>query len=311
MKVRFFGFTLDVVSKNLTHDQWAAYEDSKRLVLPDIAGANRFFLIDNTTNSDYSLGLVVTVKDQRKLCQLIDDAGGFKVRVSDIEEGSSLLDFNFFVINKASGTGLYQHYHQSCSVPSFGRLLSRSFNEFKKFKCESAFAALPTEEQTDKKRLKIGKENAGRLKWTQLVRQEALDALLQELSRIKSFEYVLSTPTVEEDEFRPLSPYLTTKSSRLVFGVGTPKGLIVESIASYVRSGDAKSGHIEGEDDDGNPRSYSILENPDNFGEYEYDHVADQLNELDLGNFQDSWVIQELLSACATHSHIIEAPRRP
>lgn len=43
MKVRFFGFTVDVVSKNLTQDQWAAYEHSKRLGLPDIAGANRFF----------------------------------------------------------------------------------------------------------------------------------------------------------------------------------------------------------------------------------------------------------------------------
>lgn len=311
MKVRFFGFTFEAVSKNLTLDQWASHLHNNPPNIGAVIQGQRLLLINDAINPNYRIGLVVTVKDQRRFCQLINDGAGVVVRVNDLGQDSGLMDFNFFVINKTTGAGLYQHYHQSCSVPSFCELARKSFSLFKDQNIENAFAILPKAEQTPENRGKIERKNSGRLKWAQLVRQEALEALIAEFEKVKAFEYLLATPYVTENEFRPLENHIRTRSTRIGFVTGTPTQLAAGAIANFVRSGEAKRGKVEGVDADGNPQYLSILNNPDNFGEYEFDDVAAQLNDLNLSSFHDSWVIQELLKACDTNKHIIEVPIQP
>ena len=311
MKVRFFGFTFEAVSKNLTLDQWASHLHNNPPDISSVVQGQRLLLINNTINNDYRIGLVVTVKDQRRFCQLINDGSGVVVRVNDLGQDSGLMDFNFFVVHKETGAGLYQHYHQSCSVPSFCELSRKNFLQFKKHRIEDLFAALPQGEQTDKNKLKIEKNNSGRLKWTQLVRQEALEALIAEFEKVKAFEYLLTTPYVTENEFRPLGDFIRARSTRIGFVTGTPTQLAAGAIANFVNAGEAKRGRVEGIDANGNPQYISILNNPDNFGEYEFDYVANQLNDLNLSSFEDSWVVQELLAACEANRHIIEVPIQP
>lgn len=308
MKVRFFGFTFETVSKNLTIDQWASHTHQNPPNLSSVVQGQRLLLIDDAVNPKYRIGLVVTVKDQRRFCQLISNAAGVVLRVNELDKDSGLMDFNFFVIHKKTGAGLYQHYHQSCSVVSFCELARKSFGSFREQKVESLFKALPSKDQSIENRAKIENENSGRLKWTQLVRQEALEALIAEFDKIKSFEYLLTTPFVAEKEFRPLEDHIRAKSTRIGFATGTPIKLAASAIASFVRSGEAKRGKVEGVDSEGNPQYISILNNPDNFGEYEFDDVAAELNNLNLSQFYDSWVVQELLTACQANSHIIEVP---
>ena len=311
MKVRFFGFNFEAVSKNLTLDLWSSYLHHNPPSISSVVRGQRLILINDVVNQNYRIGLVVTVKDQRRFCQLVSNSAGLIVRVNDLGGDSGLMDFNFFVIHKQTGTGLYQHYHQSCSVGSFGELARKSFHSFKENKIETEFVALSSAEQTPEKRVKIARSNSGRLRWSQLVRQEALEALIAEFDKIKAFEYVLATPVVTESEFRPLASHIRTRSTRIGFTAGTPTQLAASAIANFARSGEAKRGRVEGVDDQGNPQYLSILDNPDNFGEYEFDDVAAQLNDLNLSSFHDSWVVQELLRACDAHNYIIETPLQP
>lgn len=304
MKIRFYGFTFEAISKSLTIDLWAACLHANPPDIRAVVQGQRLILLNNIANAKYRIGLVVTVKDQRRFCQLVNDGLGTKVRVNELGKDSGLMDFNFFVVHKETGIGLYQHYHQSCSVASFGELARKSFGEFKEGKIKKEFDALA--EKNEKNLEKIKRLNSGRLQWTQLVRQEALEKLISELNKIKAFEYRLTTPIVTEDEFRPLQNHVLSKSTRIGFVAGTPAKLAAGSIANFVRSGDVSRGRVEGTDSDGNPQYLSILNNPDNFGEYEFDDVAEKLNELDISAFENSWVVQELLRACGENSHIIE-----
>lgn len=311
MKVRFFGFTLDASCKRLPLDLWASHVHSNKPDMQSVEQGQRLLLINNQENSNYHLGLVVTVKDQRRFCQIISEGGGVRLRVNEIAQGAGLMEFNFFVVNKATGAGMYQHYHQSCSVSRFGGLLTSSYADLKKIKINDEVEALLEADKTEKKIDSIKKKFTGRLSWTQLVRQEALASLIAELASVKAFEYELSTPEVNEDEFRPLSPHINARSSRIRFAVGTPVGLAASAISGFSQAGNASKGRVEGVDNEGNPQYLSILDNPDNFGEYEFDDVADQLNDLDLNAFHNSWVIQELLRSCGDHRHIIEVPIHP
>lgn len=311
MKIRFFGFTFKAVSKNLTLDLWASHLHQNPPDIGAVAQGQRLLLLNDTSNANYRIGLVVTVKDQRRFCQLVNDAGGVTVRVNELGQDTGLMDFNFFVVHKLTGAGLYQHYHQSCSVTSFCELARKRFADFKAQKIDASFSALSAVDQTPKKREKIESQNSGRLQWTQLVRQEALEALIAELDKVKAFEYQFTTPVVTENEFRPLANHIQSKSTRISFITGTPTQLAASAISNFVRTGEAKRGRVEGVDSDGNPQYLSIINNPDNFGEYEFDDVADQLHELNLSLFHESWVVQELLLKCHENRHIIEVPTAP
>lgn len=311
MKVRFFGFTVNASCKQLSLNNWASHVCTNKPDMQSVEQGQRLLLLNSQENPQYHLGLVVTVKDQRRFCQIVSSEGHVRLRVNEIAQDTGLMEFNFFVINKITGAGMYQHYHQSCSVASFGGLLTSSYSDFRKMKVKSAVEALSEADRTERKISSIKRNFAGRLNWTQLVRQEALAALIAELSSVKAFEYELSTPEVHEDEFRPLSSHINARSSRIRFAVGTPVGLVASAISGFSKAGNAKKGRVEGVDSDGNPQYLSILDNPDNFGEHEFDDVADQLNDLDLDAFHNSWVIQELLRSCDAHRHIIEVPIKP
>ena len=100
MKVRFFGFTFEAVSRKLTLDQWASHLHNNPPNIGAVIQGQRLLLINDAINANYRVGLVVTVKDQRRFCQLINDGAGVVVRVNDLGQDAGLMDFNFFVINK-------------------------------------------------------------------------------------------------------------------------------------------------------------------------------------------------------------------
>ncbi len=69
-------------------------------------------------------------------------------------------------------------------------------------------------------------------------------------------------------------------------------------------------GRVEGVDHDGVTRILKILNNPDTFGEYEYDDIAARINDLNISEFHQSWAIRELLNKAREHAHILEVEMR-
>lgn len=219
------------------------------------------------------------------------------VKVNELNHGSNLMDFNFFVFNKATGAGLYQHYHQSCSANSFGDLTKKRFIDYKKSLLKSALDAAG-ENATEMQKKKIVSNFGNRLKFSVMVRKEALKTLIEEMKRVKAFQYALVTPEVPQGAFAPLKPFVKMKSERLTFAVKTPTSFVADAIEAFVSGNLLQSGSIEAVDEGGIERVIKIVNNPDSFGEYNFDDMAPKLNELNLTNFEQSWVIEELISKC-------------
>jgi hypothetical protein len=298
MLVRLVGFQLKVEGKGVL--TLASFSSTLAAVSPGVPGedsSRRILCLNNQHNPEYCAGLVVTVKDQRTYCELVNSGGSLLVKVNELNHGSNLMEFNFFVFNKATGAGLYQHYHQSCSANSFGDLTKRRFSDFKKTSRQSAFdAAGDNATEAEKKRIQSEFEN--KLSFSVLVRKEALKALIAEMKRVKAFQYALAIPEVPQDAFAPLKPFIRMKSERLTFAVNTPTNSVADAIEAFVSGNFLQSGSIEAVDEDGIDRVIKIMDNPDSFGEYDFDDLVPKLNKLNLTNFEQSWVIEELISKC-------------
>ncbi|QIL71683.1 hypothetical protein G7048_15760 [Diaphorobacter sp. HDW4B] len=311
MQVRLLGFRFDVESKNLSLDSFAAAVSAQPTDQKAAQDSQRLLFLDNKCHPEYHVGMIVTVKDQKTFCRLVSGNGCLLVKVDELELDTKLMEFNFFVFNKATGTGLYQYYHQSCSLTSFGYLVARRFREYKESLIQAEIDKMPQDDRSDSKLTKTRKHFKGQLKWEMLVRAEKLQELIAEWERVKSFEWTIATPTVEQEDFKPLAPYIRNQKSKLAFEVGAPVSPLANAISALVTRLGIVKGRIEGQDAEGLDRVLRILNNPENYGEYDYDDRAGKLHDLDLTQFQNAWVVAELIKACKDQAHIFETPMQP
>jgi len=306
MLVRLVGFQFKVEGKgelNLT--SFAKSIAAVNPGAPDESGSKRLLFLNNQHHAEYCAGLVVTVKDHRTFCELVSSDGSLLVKVNELDHESNLMEFNFFVFNKKTGAGLYQHYHQSCSVNSFGDLAKRRFIEYKKALHQVALNAAGNS-VTEAEEAKIQAKFGNKLAFSVLVRKEALKDLIEEMQRVKAFHYALATPEVPEDDFAPLKPFIRMRSERLTFSVKTPLGAVAQAIQAFVSGNIMSRGSIEAVDEDGIDRVIKIMDNPDSFGEYDFDDLVPKLNALNLTNFEQSWVITELINKCKENIAVFE-----
>ena len=307
MHVRFLGFNFATDAANLSIGDYIQYMVTKHDQAYELGEHKRFVFFNSTYSADYHVGLLVTVKDQKTFCELVSKDKKLVVKVNELDADSNLMDFNFFVINKLNGIGLYQHYHQSCSVNSFGYFNNRRFAEYRKEKIDLEIGQIPEEKLSEAKKKAIRQKYNSSLSWEILVRKEKLLELIQQLKRVKAFEYSFATLTVMEDEFKPLKGFVKKEKTTLSFTTLSPVQALAEAINNIVSVKDIEDGKVVGIDSDGIDRVLRITHNPDNFGEYDYDAVAPKINSLDIDEFEKSWVITELLAKCQEYKHIFQA----
>lgn len=307
MHVRLLGFSFKSEGAGLSLETFANYLQAQRGASHDLGAHKRLLFVNPDYNKTYYVGLLVTVKDQKTYCELVESGGKLTVKVNELDAASNLMDFNFFVINRKSGLGLYQYYHQSCSLNSFGYYCASRFSDHRKAVIDNAMEQSSPDELTVAKEKLIRKKHNARLRWEILVRKEKLKDLIEELERVKAFEYSFASLTVDEPKFKPLESHVRKESKRISFKVGSPVGKIASVLSGFVSSSDIESGKVIGTDVDGIDRVLRITDNPDNFGEYSYDDIAPRINSLNIEKFEESWVIQELLAKCVQNKHIFEA----
>ncbi|GKS96709.1 hypothetical protein [Acidovorax sp. SUPP2825] len=311
MRVKFMGFRFVLKPQGPLSLETFAQALSARGYDPSApADGQRLFFLNDSADTDYHVGVVITVKDHKTYCELVRAPTNILVRVAQVRRDASLMDFNFFVLHKRTGAGMYQYYHHSCSVSTFCHLAGTHFKQYKELAIAEKIAAAGGSELTEARRVKIRREHNARFSWEVLVRQEALQSMIEELEKVKSFEYVVATPEVPQAQFKAHTAYIKNRASKITFVAGTPGKMLAAAIQACVRAERPQRGRIEGVDAHGVEKVISILDNPENFGEYDYDQLASRLDQLDVTRFSTAWVVEELLRQCREHRHIFEMPMR-
>jgi len=289
MKIRLLGLDFQP-GKGISLADLFSYIASKQGTSLNFHGYERLLYIEEI--KEFHVGLLITTKDQKKFLELTQDSGNVKIEPRDVTEGAQLADFNFFLIHKKTGRGIYQYYHNSCALNPFAYLCRKHYDELKQAKIEQMLGLLKA--PTEGAKSKVRKQYSGTLKWVQIVRPEAFDALIKTLSKIHSFSVTMSTLSQEEKVFRPLSLLAKKVSHEFKFSDDSTVSAIGDNIRSVIDKLAPDSGRVEGIDSDGLEQIIKLTNNPDSFGEFDYDNVAEKMN-FSPKEFATSWFMKEIV----------------
>lgn len=127
-----------------------------------------------------------------------------------------------------------------------------------------------------------------------MIRPESLDKLLEELEQIKFFEFTLGTVTAEEPLVGPLAKYAKRQKRVIRFIPHVDEGGLRGAIVGIVKAGQISKGRVGGVDAEKRERVFRLIDNPDKFGEYEYDEIADETT-LNVKEVEKSPFFSEML----------------
>lgn len=302
MKVRFLGFGF-CPGKILSRSEFMKHLVKCSEGDFDLRGKKRMFFCSESEHEEYFTGVFITIKDQKTLPKLKDNK---KIVIDETKKGESLMEFNYFVIHKKTYRGMYQHYHQSCSLNQFGIFLKDRYDteiaerikgEFKQEKDKSN-----QREFIDKR-----KHEYSDFLLSVAVRKEKLESLACDLARISSFDFDVHTIEANEQVFTPAPEYAKKVHKHVVYQKEIGVKVLVNSIKDFINKQGIPTGRIRGYDPDGIERIFEISENPDCFGEYDFDTVARNIKDSDYDNLKDNWIINELIKKADENLFNMEA----
>lgn len=89
-------------------------------------------------------------------------------------------------------------------------------------------------------------------------------------------------------------------TERVTFDPKVEKRLIAQGINKMMSSVKSTTARVGVVDDDDVPLSIRLLRIPDNFGEQDFDLLAEELDELDVTVFKDHDLLTKLRDVCTT-----------
>ncbi|MDF2186210.1 hypothetical protein O1O06_15830 [Grimontia hollisae] len=303
MDSRFLGFSIDYQSDKLSFDQFMtdmASTLSHEFPSNATTGNGRNLYFNADSHPDFYIGMVVTVRDQKKFCKGKVANGDFTFDVVNLRKADKVLEFNYFIINKESGLGLYQHYHQSCAPRILGKMLKDLSAVHSRSNADAFIASEEMKagkEFSNSKRSKLRKPYLSELNFSILVRQEKLQELLTKYKKIKSFEFEYAYLTPDQQAATPLATHVLKKKETLRFHTPTNVANLAASIASFTKITDLKSGRIKVENDHGDEFPIRIFDMPDYFAVYDFDDLADKLANVKASEFYSSKIVDLLLGS--------------
>lgn len=311
MKVYLFGFEWAIKGDRATQVTLAdlfAYLKSIHGKEIDFKGANRLIYVNETDT--YYTGLLLTAKDYKRFCEL-DKTGPLKINVREASDGTSLIDFNFFVVNKATGRGLYQHYRGSCWVNAFGDFCSEQLDDL----CDERIAADikakgGIDALKDKELRQARRKYDGQLEFMLLVKEETFNQILSNMTKITSFQFAFATIRPEQESlFRPLKGVAQIVRERISFIRGSALHERKKALLEFLGANKVEEAAVHGICDDGLERTILLASNPDSFGSYDFDEIAGDMN-IQPDAFHDSNFMKKLLMVAATNPRFLGAPAK-
>ncbi|MEE3913916.1 hypothetical protein V2I80_12740 [Pseudomonas viridiflava] len=261
----------------------------------------RTFYLDTTSNSEFYLGLVATFKDRKKYLEFTQGGTGFHIKVSDIKGNSKQMEFNFFVVSKSNGLGLFQYYRGSCSANTFGEYLKRKYKNVSAQSRDLSINTLKVRgEHTIKAEKGIRRTHAKGLKFGLLIRSEDISTTLSRYKSIKAVSYDLIAIQSNQSVATPISGYAKRIRQRVTFKPKVQTSLIAIGIGLMKGIADMNTARVEAVDSDGDTVSLRVMNMPENFGEQDFDDLAQELDNLNVVDFAGHAIFQKLINVCTT-----------
>lgn len=251
---------------------------------------SREYYFDVQSFPGFCVGVVITIKDQKSYCTLgADGEGGHVIKVNGLEEGNSIMDFNFFVLNLDNGIGVYQHYHQSASISSLGKKFKDGLSDLKESLIDAEIARQSQAKRGDiskHAKAKIRSGHKSKVQINTIVSRSTLAQLLGQYNKIKGMEYTYTTLSPVILHATPLADRVQRKKESITFENPSIVRTLSREIAAAVVDFNIAKGRVFVEDADGVSNVVKIFDMPETLWERDYDDVVQMIDNINVSDFQ-------------------------
>ncbi|ACB74469.1 hypothetical protein [Opitutus terrae] len=249
------------------------------------------------------LGVVLKVKDQTRFCQVSKQEGKITLSAKELEDGSKLVEVNFFLLDPTTGNGIYQYYHHSTWVEAFGHLCAKVVSAHI-LHLYHALGDRAEAQMWDEKRLRA-ERNA--VTWSLVhevvVRQEGFSTLVDSLSHIRNVTVRFRDDNIGVRHMGALSQ----DANRVALVFGYDKETKVDRLKKGIKDVVSKKNpwrvRVEGETADGRFEIINLVSNKEAFDELDFDEAAQGM-QIDLLNpaamLEGSAMVKRLIGTAAT-----------
>ncbi|EPR41503.1 hypothetical protein dsx2_3161 [Desulfovibrio sp. X2] len=225
-------------------------------------------------------GLVLTVRDAKRFATLEKKGEQIIVTSRQLEEGSMITDFNFFVFCQGANFGIYQHYNKSCSLNQFNLIVKKFYNERREVVKKNIEENVVDRKIRDEKLRNLSKK----FTYSIIERPGHFHERIGKLKDIKSVEYEYLTFEQNENRYVPLSGV----AKRIRHHVSLSKAInarekLAEAV-DFFKEKVFKKALVKGIDPENNEIVYKLVNDFDRIAEFDYDDlvVALAFNSSDI-----------------------------
>jgi len=224
-----------------------------------IASDRQYMEVDGT-RLNLCTGIILRTKDSRTLTTMEKNSQKFSVLTEELKAGTSLIDFNHFIINEANGMGLYQTYFHSVTLPYFMNILRKRF---------SKFSHTPAVKSIDKSK-------SDPFRCEQYITRENLITMVQEMRKISKIEYKV-VAGAEDSTFATASNEIKYIRKTIAYDLKVSRlSQIISRITSALKGRDNNFDQVwvHGQSGEGEDIVYKLSNDYGYFAQHDYDMTA-------------------------------------
>lgn len=267
--------------QNALQKEQSGQDSSGEFIFPPVFAMERL-------DQDYIAGVVIKVRDARKVFQVAGQDGELMLKTQDLAEGTRNGEVNFFVLRESDFSCVYAYSHLSTHCSRFGAFFKQAHTTLvkrKKKQIEDAVIAKRikrTEATKQKKALKA-------LEFDILVNSKSAADLVKELNHVSS---TVMTFSVFDQAAGPATIPVKAVADRMSIRFGfdrNPGSLSAVKDALYrsMKNDDLKKMRIEGQDAAGLDKVIYLDENLEHFAEADYDSLMGDV-DIDLESIKEA-----------------------
>lgn len=200
-----------------------------------------------TQQGDWWAGLLLTDREARAFCKKVRRGTTFTVLPEHLADNTTVVDFNFFLVNPTTGRGLYQHYQHSPTVNQFCLFSQERFAELRQRRLEAEVKTLGPDPKR-KAVVAVEERFLKRLGYTLLEQPGSFEDKVRSMQRAEAIHFELATLEPVEGETTPLVGAALTVRTTIRFDPKHPARQIVKSIADLASRERFKNATVDGID---------------------------------------------------------------
>jgi hypothetical protein len=246
-------------------------------------------------SGDWVTGLLLSIRDATAYCRMQEEGRRFHVSPQQLETGTSIVDFNFFLVYPATGRGLYQYYYRSMSLRGFGFFCDRRFRDLKKELLQSKVQGQVLDATAQ---IAIRNEYKDFLHTSYLLKPKTFKQYVRALKRIDFLDCDFVTYRPADRLFIPLADHAKKQKVYFKFNPNSDMNELREQIAKIAEEERFQDAVVSGFDNEERRQTYKLWKNTEIFAEHEYDDLvsAVDIDSDDLkGSIDRSPIVSSLI----------------